>query len=143
MMMFSCWLYMTLIEKDAEVELSRHVSLPFPPFKGLELDFYEGEGDENEGDSFEVDRIEFCVPTGGFHLYGTSDLCSSCPCTPEQKCCVFNRATYESWGWTVDKVKTGYERFHEREWIFEPDKTYWTKLKELKKSRSQTLDHPS
>lgn len=110
-MNFTCWLHTTEIYKDAEVECSRVVDLPFAPSVGmfLALDTEDTTG----GSVFRVDRVGFCVDSEVFWLNEDPDLerACECGCTPESpcSCCVFRGEPLFP-NWTVQEVRRGDDR---------------------------------
>lgn len=119
---FFCHLYLTVIEKDAEANLYRFIELPFVPFDGLVLNF----GDDES--IIELDhRIWWRVNDECFDCYITHENISKCTCGPNDDCCVWKKDNWQNW--KLEGVCRGYERLHQRPWIFEPEKYYMSKLK--------------
>lgn len=112
---FSCWCYLTVIEKDAEIELCRHVFLPFVPRKGITLQF-EMDQSELDGPDFTPHHILYVVAEDVFWIYGQLNSIMGCPCKPRDECCVAKSETlsfYQQSGWKIERVLCGKERrFH-------------------------------
>lgn len=121
---YSCWLYLTVIQKDGEAEFERYVELPYPPRKGDILLF-----NEKNSDHFQVDSIEFFVPDDVFWLYGTQEA-NDCSCESGDGCCVLGGVIdYQlDNGWKMrGEPRYGFDRRYRKEWMFEPKKWIGTK----------------
>jgi hypothetical protein len=105
--LFTCALYLKVIQKDGECLFSREVDLPFVPFVGLTLNFDLFEDDkseeENMGTEFSAHRIEWVVNADCFWLWGKEDYSQDCGCKAEDNCCSIDKeiAWNTARGWEV------------------------------------------
>lgn len=107
--MYKCWFYLTEVMKDAELDWSKYVVLPFVPNSGMTIQFGDDESD------FTPHHVIYDVGDDAFWCYGIDDGSLNCPCTEEDPCCIESengRAWYLDAGWTLDCVRTGEDRHH-------------------------------
>jgi hypothetical protein len=118
---FECWLYFTVVYKDAELELVRQVTLPFPPSEGITLQFLHDE--DKTGFDFKPHRVVYCVEEDVFWCSGQFNYTANggCPCTEEDQCCVA-KAESKQWhldaGWAIERERRGRDRHYVFEGMF-------------------------
>jgi hypothetical protein len=107
---YACWLYINDFRKDAELEWERFVELPFPPYKGMCLQF--SDDDDASGWDYSPYHVVYLVSKGVF-LCHARESCFDCPCQPREKCCLAD-AEHMAWGrdggWTLTSERRGKER---------------------------------
>lgn len=107
-----CTLLMTHVAKDAEVRLSRQITIPFVPTIGTRLLM----GASDEPFCFQIDSVTWETYSSQFVLEEDCVTELHCPCLPSDKCCVWTEEAakyFRSNGWSINFVRRGKKRLHE------------------------------
>lgn len=113
--MVTCFFYIELKTKDANVTLERVEELPFYPSVGQRFIFNDVENEFSD-----ADRVEYSFENEAFWVTDFRSHGYDCSCTPANACCVFNA---EHWsGWTIhDGPRYGEDRGMLEKWQFPND----------------------
>lgn len=126
-MSFDCFLSKIIVHKDAESTWTRFVTLPFPPMKGLSLDFDDAEFGDG-GMDFTFGYIEYNLKRDTFYCYET-DVRTDCPCKEEDSCCILTEEAKQdqiSHGWELESESRGKDRAHNVAGLFGEVPEWWS-----------------
>lgn len=116
--LWECYLLRTAVYKDCEVVVTKTVHLPFVPIPDMWLTL-----NEDECDYFLIDRVTYVVEEDYFLLndYREESYEETCPCKPEDSCCVFDPQRFLDTGWNVEEVVRGAKRRHKLRFVWDDE----------------------